>query len=303
MIQTVNGKIDAKDLGITMCHEHFIIDLSKVRGEDDSTLQDTKLMLKEVEKLKALGCQAVVEVTANDMGRDVIKLREISKAAGLHIIASTGFYLAPYHPKWLQESTIEDLKALFKKEITEGIEGTGIKAGIIGEVATSKNKILQTEEKVLRAAARASKELDCAVSTHCDMGTMGNEQVELMLSEGAHPDKLILGHIDLVSDILYHKGILEKGVNLAFDTIGKTKYLTDEKRADHLFALLDAGYEDHLLLSQDVSRKSYLCSYGGKGYTAVLGYFIDLLKERGISKPQLDKMLIHNPARILDRAC
>jgi phosphotriesterase-related protein len=303
MIQTVNGKIDLKDLGITMCHEHFIIDLSRVRGEDDSTLQDTKLMVKEIQKLKTLGAQAVIEVTANDMGRDVVKLKELSEVTGLHIIASTGFYLAPYHSKWVQESTIDDLKTLFKKELIEGIEGTGIKAGIIGEVATSKDKIWPTEEKVLRAAARASKEVGVAVSTHCDMGTMAKEQINLMLGEGMEADKLILGHVDLVSDTLYHKQILEKGVNVAFDTIGKTRYLKDEERADHLVSLIEAGYEDHLLLSQDVSRKSYLCSCGGRGYTSVLGYFIDLLRERGISKLQVDKLLIHNPARILDRSC
>ena len=98
----------------------------------------------------------------------------------------------------------------------------------------------------------------------------------------------------------YQKSLLARGVNLAIDTVGKLSYLSDEARADDLLKLLEAGYEDHLLLSEDVSRRSYLTEEGGRGYTAVLQYFLPMLRERGVDEGTLDKLLCKNPARILD---
>ncbi len=301
MIETVWGAIPAETLGVTMCHEHLALDLSHVRGDTDSVFTDTPLIAGELNKLYDQGCRGVIEVTCNDMGRDVERLRGYSRATGLHIVASTGFYLAPYHPRWLHTATVEEIAQLFIHELTVGIGETGVRAGLIAEIATSSDCIHPTERKVFEAAAMASARTGCAISTHCDMGTRGLEQVQLLVSKGATPEKIILGHIDLADDREYHLALLKTGANLAFDTIGKTSYLSDQRRADNLAALLAADYEDKLLLSQDVSRLSYLTASGGRGYTAVLGWFATLLRERGITQAQLDKLLIYNPARILDR--
>ncbi|MEM1483597.1 phosphotriesterase-related protein [Oscillospiraceae bacterium PP1C4] len=301
MIETVLGPIAANELGTTMCHEHLAIDLSAVRQETDSTFVDTALITQELKKMCVLGAQAVIEVTGNDMGRDVIALRQYAKETGLHIVASTGFYLEPYHSDWLHCAEVDAICDIFVAELTQGIEQTGIRAGLIAEIATSTNRIAKTEEKVFLAAAKASVQTNCAISTHCDMGTQAKEQLKMLLGNGVTPDKVILGHVDLTDDTNYHLELLEQGANLAFDTIGKIKYLSDQKRAENLMALLNKGYEDHILLSQDVSRLSYLTANGGAGYTAVLGYFTQLLKACGATKAQIEKLLVHNPARILDR--
>ncbi|MFZ2539477.1 MAG: hypothetical protein WAX04_11320 [Oscillospiraceae bacterium] len=301
MIETVLGSIQASELGTTMCHEHLAIDLSGVRGETDSTFVDTTLITQEIKKMCVLGAQAVIEVTGNDMGRDVIALRQYAKETGLHIVASTGFYLEPYHSDWLHRASVDEICDLFVAELTQGIAQTGIRAGLIAEIATSTNRTAKTEEKVFLAAAQASVQTNCAISTHCDMGTHAKDQLKMLLDNGVSPDKLILGHVDLVDDANYHLELLAQGVNLGFDTVGKTKYLSDQKRAENLMALLYKGYEDHILLSQDVSRLSYLTANGGAGYTAVLGYFIQLLKACGATKEQVEKLLVRNPARILDR--
>ena len=235
------------------------------------------------------------------MGRDVLQLQRYSKAHKLHIIASTGFYLYPYHSEWLHSASVEDIAELFMKELTEGIENTEIRAGIIAEIATSKEKIYDSEKKVFEAAGIASQQTNCAVSTHCDMGTRGMDQIELLCKAGMKPNKIILGHTDLSNDTGYQIALLQSGVNLAFDTISKIKYLSDEQRADNFAALIEQGYEDHLLLSQDVSRLSYMTANGGFGYTAVLGYFMQLLRQRGVNELQLEKILVKNPARILNR--
>lgn len=283
-----------------MCHEHLAMDLSKVRGDGDSVFTDAGKILPELKKLVDLGARSLVEVSTIDMGRDVLALKKYARESGLNIIASTGFYLEPYHPAELAGKGVDAIAELFKKEITAGVDGTGICAGLIGEVATSRGTMTKDEKKVLIAAAVAAADIGCAVSTHCDMATLGLEHASLLKAHGMRAEKVILGHLDLTDDIDYHKKALDTGVNVAFDTIGKTAYLSDDKRADVLIRLLRQGYENQLVLSQDISRLSYLTVNGGLGYTAVLGDFIPRLAERGASEKQIHKLLVENPARILN---
>ena len=302
MIQTVNGKISPEELGITMCHEHLALDLSPVRGDKDSDFDDTELILDEIRKMQAYGVKSVVEVTCNDMGRDVEKLRMYSKACGIHIIAATGFYLEEYHSDAVREASPEELSEIFCKDILEGIDGTDIKAGVIGEVASGNPSMGPSERNVLIAAALAGKQTGLAVTTHCQLGRLAMEQARLFEKYGMDPAKIVLGHLDLANDRTYYEEVLKTGVNIGFDTIGKTAYLSDEVRADNLMWLLERGWEERIVLSQDISRKSYLSSRGKySGYMTVMKDFVQLLKEWGIQPGTLNKLLIDNPARIFDK--
>lgn len=300
MIETVRGTISKQDLGITMSHEHLILDLRKVRNDEESYILDIDEVLNEIAPLKKYGVQSFIELTTNDMGRDVKKLLEISNKTDFHIVCATGFYLVDYHSDWLKEASVQDIVEIFTKELTVGIDGTDIKAGIIGEIATSYNKVNHSERKVFEAAAIVSSKLGCPINTHSDMGTMGEVQCDMLLIEGVNPDKVILGHNDLNLDLNHHLSLLQRGVNLAFDTVSKTSYNSDHDRAKHIKKLIDEGYENHLVLSQDVSRRTYFKKFNQAGYEAVMEYFIDMLKEQKISDEQINKMLVKNPARILD---
>lgn len=301
MIQTVKGQMEAKDLGITMCHEHLALNLTRIRGDDDSDFSCEALIMEEVKRMMEYGVQTVIEVTCNDMGRDVNQLLRISKACDLNIVCATGFYLWQYHPKHIQDGDVEAICDIFCRDIQEGIDGTTVKAGVIGEVASSQYEIAPSEQKVLSAAARASIRTGMAVTTHCQLGAMALEQSALLQKEGMDPDKIILGHLDLSNEREYHCKVLETGVNIGFDTIGKTSYLSDEDRADNLMHLLERGFEGHIVLSQDISRKSYLAvNKTHAGYMRVMKDFVPLLKKKGIQQKTLDKLLITNPARILD---
>ena len=298
MINTVKGQI--KDLGITMCHEHIILDLRHVRKDDSSYILDEKLAIKEVNLAKKLGINTMIDVTCNDMGRDVLKLKKVSEETGINIICATGFYLKEYHTNFVKNAEIDEISNLLLKECAIGIDNTSIKAGIIGEIGCSKAMIYSSELKVLKAAGRTSKITNIPVSTHCDMGLLALEQINILQNEGTNPDKIIIGHTDLVDDSLYHQNIVKTGANIAFDTIGKRAYLSDEKRADNLVKLIEKGFLDKILVSQDVSKKTYLVSNGSYGYTKVMGDFIKLLYERGVKKEEIDIILVKNPQRILE---
>jgi phosphotriesterase-related protein len=301
MIQTVKGPLMPEKLGITMSHEHLALNLSRIRKEDDSDFSCEQVIIEEIRQMMEYGVRSVVEVTCNDMGRDVRQLVRISDACNLNIICATGYYLSPYHPDYVVHGEIEEITDLICHDILEGIDGTGVRAGVIGEVASSKDEIMPSEKKVLQAAARASVLTGFAVTTHCQLGTMALEQSALLQKEGMNPDNIVLGHIDLADDRDYHLEILKTGVNIGFDTIGKISYLSDERRADNLMWLVEKGYEDHIVLSQDISRKSYFARNGQySGYMTVMKDFVPLLKRRGIKEKTLCKLLAYNPARIFD---
>ena len=302
MIQTVLGQIDAAKLGITMAHEHLSVNLGSVRGDTDSIFSYSKDLLQELKTLTDAGVHTVVEVSCNDMGRDVQALRKISQESGLQIVFSTGFYLEKYHPAWIKDASIEDIEEIFVKDLTVGIDGTNIKAGIIGEIAGEEKRITSSEEKVMRAAARAASKTGCAVTTHCQLGQMAPAQADLLLSEGMKPEKLILGHLDLANDLDYYHTVLAYGVTMGFDTCGKTAYLADEARIKNLIKLIEEGFSSQIVLSTDISRKSYMSVYGGLGYARVMNYIVPQLKEHGVSTDDIDNLLSRNLARILDMA-
>lgn len=299
MIRSVCGDISKEKLGVTMCHEHFIVDLSIVRKDGESKIETVEEVVPEIKKMMDLGAQSAIEVTTNDMYRDVKKLKEISEITKLNIVAATGFYLSEYHPEWLTDASAEQIADVMVKDLTEGIDGSDIKAGVIGEIASSKDSFVGQEKKVLIASAIAHTRTGAAVTTHTGKAT-AIETIETLLSNGVEPDKIVIGHQDLVDDTEYHLSLLKYGVNIGFDTCGKISYQSDEVRAMNIKKLIDAGYGDHIMLSNDISRRTYFTSYGKFGYTAVLERVVPLLKEYGCSQEDINKLLIDNPARIFN---
>ncbi|MBQ7223758.1 MAG: hypothetical protein IJS38_04210 [Erysipelotrichaceae bacterium] len=299
MIRTVLGDIRKEELGRTLAHEHFIIDLSKVRHDNFSLIETVEEVVPEIKLAMATGIDAAFEVSTIDLSRDVLKLREISLQTGLKIVCSTGFYLTQYHPAWLNDATAEDIARIYIKELTEGIDDTGIKAGLIAEIASSPLRFEGNEKKCLQAAAIAARATGAAVSTHTGRAT-AMETIDTLLDGGVRPDKIIIGHQDLINDHDYHLSLLKRGVNIAFDTCGKSAYMADEIRAENAVKIIREGYGDHLVLSNDVSRRTYFVGAGGPGYCAVMKSVVPLIRQYGASEEEIEKLLAHNPARIAD---
>ena len=300
MIQTVLGPIEASGLGVTMAHEHLSVDLGSVRGDEDSAFTASELLFSETKRLRDAGVDSVVEVSCIDMGRDVRALQEISRRSGLNVVCATGFYLEKYHPAWLAEASVEKVEEVLEGEFANGIDGTEVCPGVIGEIAGEKTEITASERKVMIASAHVATRVGCAVTTHCQLGCMAPEQADLLVSEGMDPAKVILGHLDLADDLDYYRRVLDRGVNIGFDTCGKVAYLADEERAKNLAILASEGYAGQIVLSTDISRQSYMHAKGGFGYTAVIDRVLPMARERGLDEASIRQMLVENPARILD---
>lgn len=300
-IMTVLGPVNPSALGVTMMHEHLILDHeSSYRGGFIARLEDVDVAVDEVAELKRLGGQTLVELTTGDIGRDPSQLKKIASRSGLNIVASTGYYAEPVYRQEVFELTIDRLAERMIAELDEGIGDTGIRAGIIGELGTFRRNISPAEERVFRAAARAQVHTGVAISTHTYWGgELALEQVAVLRDEGVEPDRIIVGHLGDRRTIEHYTSIGKQGVFLQFDHIGKTEYLADVVRAEMLAEMVRRGFADQLLISSDISYRTELKSLGGIGYGHVLSTFVPLLRSAGLSDSTIEQILVHNPRRAL----
>ncbi|MBS4536725.1 phosphotriesterase-related protein [Clostridium sp. D2Q-14] len=292
--------MNREDLGKTYIHEHLSIDLSSQKKDLDTKFDDIESLLEEMKNINGKGINTIVEVTNRGMGRNVDVMKRITQETGLNIIASTGFYKEPFLPDYVYEMEEKELSKLLIKDILEGIDGTDVKAHVIGEIGTSNDIMTPMENKVFKVAARTHLETGIPISTHTTLGTYALEQIEFMKKYNVDLTKLVIGHLDLNCDLDYHLRVADNGCYLAFDTIGKLNYQSDEKRAKHINELINRGHINQIVLSQDITRKSHLNVNGGIGYSHLLDKFIPKLIEIGIDEKQIEIMMKENPKRLLD---
>lgn len=297
IIRTVGGDIAPEALGVCYAHEHVFC---RPPVEDpDLILDDEAAAIQELRWFREAGGQAIVEMSPPDYGRDVQALLRISQATGVHLIAATGHHKEAFCGPWVQDRTVQELADRFLREVLEGIDGTGIRAGVI-KAGSSLNRITPNEEKVFRAAAIAHRHAGAPISTHTEAGTMGLEQVALLKAEGVDPAKIIIGHVDRRLEWEYHLALARMGVYLSYDQIGKEKYAPDRLRVEFIRRLIAEGHGKQILLGGDMARKSYWPSYrtvGGPGLTYILWRFVPWLRSEGVPEEAIADLLIHNPAR------
>ncbi|MEH7336301.1 phosphotriesterase-related protein [Neobacillus drentensis] len=300
-VHSVTGTVDPQQVQKTMIHEHLVFDLSGVRQEvdKDSKLEDTPILDREIQMLKDSGCNTIVEVSNMGMGRDAKALYHIAKKHDLVIVASTGFYKESVYPAFVFEKSAEELADMMIREITEGMDDTDIKAGLISEIGSSLNEITPTEQKVFQASIMAHKMTGAPISTHCEIGTMGKGQLEIFQRYEVNLKQISFGHQDLNTDLEEQLLLLQSGAYIQFDTIGKNSYRKDSDKVDNLLVLLDRGYQDQIMLSCDITRNSHLKANGGHGYNHLFESFIPALLKSGVTNEIIEKMLIHNPRKFI----
>ncbi len=301
-IMTVLGPIAPEDFGVCLVHEHLIVDSWAIWQVPNYSLivDDVNLVTEEVRRFKDAGGNSIVDVTNIGLGRDPLALQQIARATGLHLVMGTGWYREKAYPAYIQELGPNELAAIMVKEITEGVDGTGIKPGIIGEIGTERGSITPAQERVFRAVARAQRQTGAPLSTHTThWGELGLEQLALLKEEGVDPRKVIVGHLGDRRDVEIILPIAEQGAFLSIDNIGYHDYQKEERRAQNVMDLIAAGYRSQILLSMDIATLNDLHWYGGKGFAYLLETFVPLLKSVGATDEDIRVMMIENPSRAL----
>lgn len=299
-IETVLGPIPPQELGVTYSHDHLLWCPPPPYDEDtDLRLDSMEAALAELSFFKAAGGRALVEMTTREIGRDPLALRRLSAATGIHVIAATGYNAGKYSDVVVADRSIADLAQEMVRDLSEGMDGTPVRAGVL-KASSSYEKFTAGEKKVFQAVIAAHHETGAPISTHTQAGTWALEQIKLLRGGGVAPEKIVIGHLDRRLDWDLHQAIAKTGVFLGYDQIGKEHYYPDAERIAFIKQLIKEEHDHQILLSGDLARKSYWPSYGfgnGPGFTYTLWRFVPWMLREGISRQQIDQILIDNPAR------
>ena len=325
VVETVRGPIDADRLGFTLPHEHLCVaSAGFLQTWPEYFGGRASLVARVTAKLKTArdeGVNSVVDVTPADVGRDIRFIEEVSRRSGMQVIACTGHWLYPSLS--MSARTVEELTDFFVREITRGIEGTEIKAGVI-KVAADRDGINPFLEKALRAAARASKATGTPVTTHSySPGRIGEKQAEILEAEGLNPAMACIGHSDDTDDIDYLLGLVRRGSTIGMDhliygiqaaeqpegdaatakTAGPRSW---KKRAESIKKLVDAGYANRMFLSNDwffgiaISATGAMETFEKTNPDGILfatRKVIPYLEQIGVSGQAIRTMTVENPKR------
>lgn len=320
-VNTVSGPVSPDQLGRTLMHEHFLFGYCGFQG--DATLggfQEEEYLnacLKAVEDARAYGIETIVDATTNECGRNVRFLKRVADLTGIRIICSTGYYFeaessfAYWNFRRGFADVGQEIYEMMLTEVTQGIEGTGIKAGVI-KLASSYQKITPMEEIFFKAAARVQKETGVAIITHTQRGTMGPQQADLLIANGADPRKIAIGHMCGNTDISYHEEVLKRGVYVNLDRFGLQGELfrtpTDDERMDLIKKLVDKGYGDRILLGHDsvnvnlgrpiIMTEMMQEALKDANIRTIGAKVLPGLKQRGLDDGQIDALLRANPRNL-----
>jgi len=344
-IQTVLGLIEPSELGVTLTHEHLLIDLTSIHSGmhrdlpqwasrkefyespvgldtigrirhygypnfDNSRLLSVDTAIEEAILYKEYGGDSLVDATSIGIARDPVGLARISRASGVNVIMGASHYVGDAHPDNMNDISEDAITERIVKDITEGVDGTTIKSGVIGEVGCSW-PLTDNERKVLQASARAQRLTGAPILIHPGRDeTSPLEIIAILKESGADLSRTIMGHLDrtvFLRDTLTK--IAESGCYMEWDLFGREQSFyganinidmpSDAKRISDIAWLISEGYGKKIVIAHDICSKDRLECYGGHGYSYILGFVIPRMRERGYNEDDIQNILVNNTRDIL----
>ena len=289
-IMTVTGPVRPADMGVTLSHEHVLVDFTGRDGIAESrTNPDSAaaVILPHLIRLKDLGCRTLVECTPAFLGRDPALLLRLSKASGLSILTNTGYYAAMdnrYLPLSFYREDADRISRRWTDEWRHGIGGTGVRPGFI-KIGLPPGPLSVTHRKLVRAAALTHLRTGLAIASHTGPAAGAFDQIEILREEGVDPSAWIWVHAQAEANSNALVTAARLGAWISFDDIG---WVPPDSLIPRLKALKDRGYLDRVLLSQDAGWYSVGQPGGGKyrGHDAIFIEFLPALEKAGFSRPR-----------------
>jgi len=327
--RTVTGDIPIAQLGITMCHEHLLVDQRSVtfsepedrrdlklarrpvtldifgwvqwnwtHNLDNLVLDDESIAIEETTAYKIAGGQTLVDCTLPGIGRDPDGLCRIAKATGINLIMGAGYYVEPTYPPDVRDMTEQAVTDEILADFRSGV-------GPFGDDSR--------HAASLRAAGAAQAELDCGLTIHPGRHPDSPMEIlEILRGAGADLSRVIMGHIERTvrnTDLL--RKIAVDGSYIQYDLFGtettaKFPYRkfhidipSDAQRLDQIKELVESGLEDQILVGHDVGSKHRTRRYGGVGFDHFLRDIVPWMPERGFADATIQKLTVGNPGRAL----
>lgn len=290
--RTVIGDIDQSELGVTYCHEHLILD-SPVIAADFPAMHLPSVHEAIAELATCRAVRTMVDAMPEG-GRQLDRLREVSKRTGMHLISSTGLHTRKYylgHP-WALTDSAEQLALRFQADLTDH-------CGVI-KFAVGPEGLDARTRMVLDAVAVTHLQTGAPIISHCEDGKLGVEQIEAMHDLEIDLARVVLSHTDKVTDRGYHRALLESGANLEYDQALRHHDDPDHATAPLMADMVGAGFAGQLMLGTDGARRTLWRTLGGVPGLAYLGEeYQSILERNGLDQATRHQIMVENPARWL----
>jgi phosphotriesterase-related protein len=317
-VNTVRGAVDSADLGRTYMHEHIFVLSADVQqnypgewGDEQTRVRDA---VRKLGELAAQGVRTIVDPTVVGLGRYIPRIQRIAEQVpDLNIVVATGCYTYDDVPFFFHHrgpglgSDVPDpMVDMFVGDITDGIAGTGVKAGML-KCAIDEPGLTPGVERVMRAVAKAHLQTGTPVTVHTHPGSRTGLHVKRVLcdSEGVDPRRVVLGHSGDSADVDHLSELAEAGFVLGMDRFGINLDTTFEARADTVVELCRRGFADRMVLSQDAScyidwiDPNVMAFLPQWNYLHLDKEVLPYLREHGVTDDQLTAMLVDVPRRVL----
>ena len=261
-IHTVTGTCTPAELGRTLVHEHLLVgypgwQMDALAPRFDRAAARARA-IEAMHRLRDFGVRTFLDPCPMDLGRDVEFMAEVAQASGMRIICTTGAYFEEQGLTYtFRHLPLDDIAAIYEKEIVDGIGETGIHAGAI-KIATGAHRVSDYERKLLQAAGRAAVRCGVPILSHTQEGSCGPEQIAILAAEGVPPNRILVGHSDGNPDPAYHRSIVERGSYIGFDRLGIEVILPDAVRVRNIASLVADGFGHHVCLSHDSNCGAWL---------------------------------------------
>ena len=304
IIMTVNGPVSSKEMGVSLIHEHILVDFIGADSITEQRWDKSKVVdrsLPFLKQIKDLGCQTFIECTPAYLGRDPLLLKFLSYSSGLNILTNTGYYGAgnnKYIPQHTFNETADQLAARWIMEWDNGIDGTGVKPGFI-KIGVEKGNLTDLHKKLVVAAARTHLKTGLTIASHTGPAVPAFEQLDILKNEGVAPEAFIWVHAQSEKDLGNHVKAAKMGAWIGLDGLNDNN-LTDYIRM--IKNLRDNNLLNKILLSHDAGWYHPGEENGGeyRGYTTLFEKLIPALRNEQFSEKEIKQLLVINPAKAFE---
>jgi len=298
-IMTVKGPIPASEMGLSLIHEHVLVDFigadktGKHRWDEKEVVP---VVLPFLNQAKELGVKTLVECTPAYIGRDPLLLKKLSESSDVQIITNTGYYGASddkFLPDHAYSESADQLAERWTREAKEGIDGTGIRPGFI-KTGVNGGSLSELHAKLITAAAKTHLETGLVIASHTGPAVPAFEQLEILEKEGVHASAFIWVHAQGEPDLDMHVKAARKGAWISMDGLDNSNV---EQYVQMLENFREHGFLHQTLLSHDAGWYSPGEENGGefRAYTTLFEKLIPLLIQQGWAEQEIEQLLVINP--------
>ncbi len=319
-IDTFSGPVSSDSLGVTLIHEHLFVrnpelELNLPDPEWDP-VDAVEVAVTGLTDLHQLGIGTVVDLTVPGLGRDVGLVSSVAERVPVNLIATTGWYTADALPPYFRFhgpgrpiGGADPLIEMFVTDIRDGISGSNVRAGML-KVVTDADGLTPDVKRVMAAAAVTHQETGVAITTHSHPASRnGIEQQDFFTKREVRPDRIIIGHSGDTEDLDYLRELMDNGSTIGMDRFGMEHVLSDDRRVRTVVSLIELGYVDRMVLSQDAAFYSHVTPPSWRATSAphwrmdnISRRILPMLRDAGVSADQITQMMVDNPRRLLERA-